>query len=146
MVKVMRSFFSPRRRSVGIGEFSEGRTVQADADRTDIRKILDRARRGGGAAGFITSKQPFFADISNAPDYMTALNVVARAHQQFELLPAEIRDRFRNDPSLFLDFMADEANAEEIYKLGLRKKPAVVEPPAPVSVRVISDPEPPKSS
>lgn len=142
--------FGGRRNRVVLEEFGESRTVQADAERTDIRNILERARRNGGTYAYMTAKQGFYADISEAPSYIEALNVVARAQQQFELLPADIRDRFNNDPAKFLAFANDEKNAEELVKLGLRKAPVIPEEPKPIEVRVVPDkaPEgtPPKSS
>ena len=34
-------------------------------------------------------------------------------------MPADVRARFNNDPALFVDFCSDEANLDEMRKLGL---------------------------
>lgn len=150
MAKELRSFFGRRNRVV-IEDFGDSLTVQSDADRTDIRDILQRARRSGGAFAYMTAKQGFYADVSDAPTYMEALNVVRRAGEQFDLLPAEVRDRFNNDPARFLAFCTavdadgNLLNKDELIKLGLRKADVVPIEPKPVRVEVIN-PEPPKSS
>lgn len=121
------------------------RTVQAGADRTDIRAILKRARRTGDMTAFMTSKQAYYMDISDAPDFIAAQNIVAKAKAQFEMLPSDVRDRFNNDPAKFLAFATDPANVEDLYKMGIKARPAEPEVIAPMKVEVVN-PEPPKSS
>lgn len=43
-------------------------------------------------------------------------------------LPAKVRDRFSNDPGKFLAFVDDPKSREEMYELGLAKRP---DPPPP---------------
>lgn len=122
-------------------DFRKSPVIRADADRTDIRAILSRAKRTGGAVGYMTSKQAMYADISEAPDYITALNIVARAQGQFEALPSEVRDRFNNDPGKFLAFANDVKNKEEMIKMGLRK-PDPVAPAEPTYKVEVVNPAP----
>ncbi|ETR80120.1 hypothetical protein [Chlamydia pneumoniae] len=51
-------------------------------------------------------------------DYSEALNVVIEPQEQFESLPAKLRERFGNDPVVMLDFLSREENFEEAKKLG----------------------------
>lgn len=72
-------------------------------------------------------KPPKYGDYSGITDYHTALNAVRRADEAFMQYPAEIRERFKNDTSVFVDFMLDEKNRDEAEKLGLLPK-SVKEP------------------
>jgi len=56
-------------------------------------------------------------------DYQTMLNTVANANSMFEGLPSEIRNQFANDPAKFISFMDDENNNEQMYEMGLKKRP-----------------------
>lgn len=121
---------------VRISEFSASRTVQADKERTDIRVIVAAAMRGKSVN--VNVRQGTYGDISDAPTFMEALNVVARAQALFEGLPAKLRDRFGNDPAKLLEFVADPENKDEAVKLGIMKK---VEPPKeqpPMKVEVVN--------
>lgn len=120
------------------------RAVQTERDRTDIRAILAKAKRTGGAVAYLNARQALYLDLSSAPDYMGALNVVRRAHEQFEALPSEIRDQFHNSPENFLAFCERPENGDALIKMGLRNPAPVVPKAEPVEVRVIN--EPPKSS
>lgn len=63
-------------------------------------------------------------------DFQEAMHVVIKGQQAFEALPAKLRNRFNNDPALFLDFCADPENSEEMVKLGLKVAPEAPEAPA----------------
>jgi phage internal scaffolding protein len=99
---------------------SRGRTQQQFRDECDINRILERFNVTGVLP--VGSVQPTYGDFSGVFDYQSAANAVIVANQSFAALPAKIRNRFSNDPSLFLEFVQDEANAEECYQLGLLKR------------------------
>lgn len=42
-------------------------------------------------------------------------------------MPSEVRKRFGNNPGVFMDFVSNPDNKEELVKLGLAVKPKVVE-------------------
>lgn len=63
-----------------------------------------------------------------AKDFEHAVQITQRAKTQFALLPARVRARFENDPKLFLEFINDPANNDELYELGLKVRPPVKEP------------------
>lgn len=133
--KVLAGARSPRG---GMSDFGESLTVQADKDRTDIRNIVKRAMRG--ASVVVNVREGRYADISDAPSYMQALNRVAIANELFARLPSNVRDRFANDPVRMLSFLDDPDNKAEAIKLGIMKPdPVVAPPPEPISVRVVPD-------
>ena len=105
----------------------ESLTHQEFKEECDINTIIDRFGIGENpveAQQWVTN-----VDITNAPDnYMDVMNQLNLARDQFMNLPAKVRSQFDNDPSLFVNFVSDSANAEEMVRLGL----AVVRPdPAP---------------
>lgn len=70
-----------------------------------------------------------YGDFSSVEDFMQAQEIVRDAVAQFSMLPSKVRERFGNDPSRFLAFIADKANLEEARKLGLLKEePAPIKP------------------
>lgn len=98
---------------------AEKRTKQHFTDDCDINKILDKFSRTGILP---ESKPKMYGDFTNVQDYVTAFGIVQNAHIQFGNLDADIRARFHNDPSEFLNFATNENNAEEMVKLGLATK------------------------
>lgn len=107
-----------RRKSVSITFKKPSRTRQEFAKDSDINHIMQKYRNNGTLPQLI-KRNPQFGDFSNVPDYQEALNTVQRAHEQFEGLSAETRDRFRNSPQAFLEFASDPRNAKELVRLGL---------------------------
>lgn len=117
-------------------------TKQDQADACDVNRII-RQYSATGVWSHVNERaqQGAYVDLSSAPEYQDALNVIARSNEAFESLPAAVRERFQNDPARFLDFMADSANVDEAIKLGLAVK--VEDPPEPPPQRVeIVNPKP----
>lgn len=86
-----------------------------------------------------------YMDLSQGPqNYEELVNQVAEINEQFQKLPAKIRDRFGNDPQQLLDFVHDPANIEEAVKIGLVDAP---EPPvkAPTPADHVADVSTPDS-
>ena len=102
------------------GRSVESMTQQQFKDECDIRLIVERARK----TGFITvlSDQPVYGDFADVGDYIEAQNLIAKASQYFDGLPANIRARFSNSPAEFLRFINDEANFDEAVSLGLLQR------------------------
>lgn len=94
----------------------ETRTKMEFAAECDLNVIMARyIQTGELPAGIVGT----YGDFSTPVDFHTAQNILARASQQFEALPGEVRARFQNDPAAFLEFVHDEKNLEEANKLGL---------------------------
>lgn len=99
------------------------RTLQSDAEAADINNILKRYEKTGLLPDMIL-ENPRYGDFSDVPSYQEALEIVTRSHEQFAALDAHIRQRFSNDPALFLEFAQNPANMKEMVKLGLATEKA----------------------
>lgn len=96
-----------------------GRTRQEFRDECDVNILMKRYQRTGVLPGDPASMR--YGDFSSLPDFMEAMNTVARANEAFAALPAHVRKRFGNDPGEYVDFVADPKNIDEVRKLGLAK-------------------------
>lgn len=108
----------------------ESKTRQEFAAESDINRLVERFRDTGSFYDPLTTlkagdRKPFFGDVTQVPDYQTALNIVIDAQNNFASLPSKVRDRFDNDPQKLIDFVSDEKNLDEAISLGLIDKPAV---------------------
>lgn len=93
------------------------------------------------------ASQGAYSELPDAVDFQDSLHLIKEAETAFLSLPAKVRDRFGQDPSQFLAFMADPENVDEIRKLGLAKP--VPPPSEPLDVRVVKEDDPkadPKAS
>lgn len=112
------------------------RTQQHFKEETDINTIVERFGLTGELPNDVPVPQS--GDFTEVVDYQTALNLVIAGRDAFEAMPANVRNRFGNNPATFMEFVHDPANAEEARKLGLLIPQA--EKPSPIEVRVIPDP------
>lgn len=117
-----------------LAEFGEPRTKQEFAADADINNIIARYERDRILPGSYAG-EPFFADVSNLPDYHQALQFIQDAQQSFEELSPKIRERFDNDPGALLRFLSDEKNRDEAEKLGIIKPKEPAPAPEPVPVK-----------
>lgn len=108
------------------------RTKQSFKDECDINKIMQRFKKVMSSDYLSQFNQVVggqFGDFSMVSDYRSALDQINAAEAVFEALPAVVRKRFDNDPALFLDFVDNPANADEMVSLGLAvAKPVVNDP------------------
>lgn len=95
---------------------------QEFAEEADLNTIMARYTMTGELPTQIIGR---YVDFSESVDFHQAQDILARAQQQFEALPASIRARFENDPAQFLDFVHDEANLPELEKMGFLSEEAV---------------------
>lgn len=110
----------------------KGFTVQGDRDDADINRILARFQKSGQLPPTLRG-EPFYGDVSEFGNLQESLIQIQEAEDLFMQYPAEVRERFGNDPLELIEFLADEGNRAEAESLGLvvaRPKPA--EPAAPV--------------
>lgn len=94
------------------------RTRQEFKDECDINKIIARHSKTG-IISHIASGKPVYGDFASIGNYQDSMNTVLAAQEAFAALPASLRKRFDNDPSIFLDFVDDPRNASELVELGL---------------------------
>lgn len=96
-------------------------TQQQFLDESDINSIIARYKVHGVVNS--SGREPMYGDFSNMPSYQEALDIVNRGADIFMSLSSDIRGRFDNDPSKFLEFANDEANRDDLIKWGLVPKP-----------------------
>lgn len=118
----------------------KGFTVQASRDDADINKILARFQKTGQLPPTFNG-EPFYGDVSEIGDLQDCLIKVQQANELFMQYPAELRERFDNDPVKLVDFLGNEDNRLEAEELGLvvkQPQPSIpaepVEPPASSTV------------
>lgn len=114
--------------SSGLACKDESKTVQADAEAADINNIVKKF----GVTGMLPygDLQPVYDDFTDFPvDYHSAMNYIRDADQAFLEFPAEIREKFDNDPGQFLNRLADPFQREFFRDLGfippLEESPAL---------------------
>ena len=96
-------------------------TKQSHKKACDINAIITRWKQTGQLEQNLSGRDPQYGDFTNVADYLGSLTKVTEAKDDFERLPADLRDRCDNDPAKFLAFVYDPANAEELRGLGLEK-------------------------
>ncbi len=84
----------------------------------DINTIVRRFKETGSVS-HLASREGTYGDFGEVGDYHASMLTVRRAQESFEALPAAVRDRFRNDPGEFLEFVQDPENAPEMVEMGL---------------------------
>lgn len=97
---------------------SESKVQQHFKDEVDINKMIKKYKKTGLMRGISPDKMRF-GDFSNVPDYMTLRNKVINIEQLFMKYPSEVRARFDNDASKFVEFMQNSDNFAEAVKLGI---------------------------
>lgn len=107
-------------------------TSQSFADEVNINKIMARVMKGQTILA--ANGQPFYGDVSEFGDLQDALIKVQEADALFMQFPADVRERFDNDPVKLVEFLSDDKNRAEAESLGLvnkRPDPAPVVTPTP---------------
>lgn len=117
-------------------------SMSADCDINNIMKRYDKT----GIIDHVAQYEGNYGDFVNGGDYLHALLEVQQAQEMFFSLPADIRSRFENEPSKFLDFVEDPSNRSEMARMGLLAPEVAQEvlaaetPPGPSSEAARSEP------
>lgn len=127
-VFIRHPYTSPRVRRAILFE-GPGKAKQAMKDECDINNIVNRYRQRG-ILDHVSRYQGHYGDFGDGVSFHQAQETLVKAQEAFDSLPAAIRTRFHNDPAEFLDFVQDEANADELIEMGLRDKPVKAAPVA----------------
>lgn len=93
------------------------KTQQHMREMCNVNKIMEKQQRTGLVP--CTRLNPRYGDFSNGLSYHDSLNKLKYAEEEFELLPAQVKKRFRQDPAEIIDFLQDEKNRIEAEDLGL---------------------------
>lgn len=104
---------------VKVDKFEPTLTQQHHENETNINTIMAKALKSGIMPVGKDMNLLKFGDFETGFDYQESMNKIIAANESFEALPSQIRNRFRNDPALFLDFVSDESNRQEAVSLGL---------------------------
>lgn len=96
-------------------------TVQSLKDEVDINKIIKKMEKGM----IPEFSEGMYMDVSEFGDLADSIIQVQKANDMFMSLPAEVRERFSNDPVNLVNFLDDASNRKEAEELGLvaRKEP-----------------------
>lgn len=96
-------------------DYSNGKTVQAFKDETDIRRLLSRAQREG-TLSHLQKYEGVYGDFADFDFLDTQLKLI-QANEIFSELPSEIRNEFGQSPAAFFDYVNDPANASRLPEL-----------------------------
>lgn len=122
--------------------FAEGSslTIQSQKKECDINLLVSKYKQGG-IISHVNNMQAQYGDLTGY-DFHEYQNKIASAISSFEALPSRVRNRFQNDPALFLDFMNNPENLHEMVELGLAeiKEPETPEPPKGHRIKAPSKP------
>lgn len=113
-------------------------TEQQFKDDADVNIIMNRHLNNSYSYDPFVRQNGIYADVSEIPDLMNAMETVVTAQTMFDHLPSNIRSRFGNSPVELLDFLKDPKNTQEAIKLGLMEE---IKKPEPIKVE-ISNPTP----
>lgn len=106
-------------------------TSQAPREDVDINKIVAKMNKGLAVAGNPALGK--FDDVSEFGGLEESIIQVQRANEAFMTLPADLRERFDNDPVKLVEFLGDDKNYDEAAELGIvTKKPPKVGESEPV--------------
>lgn len=105
--------------SLASGLFCPDETLaqQHMRDECDINQMVKRYAATGMPPP--PSEWPTDADFDEIFDFQSAMNVIAKGREAFNQLPSAARERFQNNPALFLEFVGDHNNLAEAESLGL---------------------------
>ena len=116
-------------------------TRQSEADAANINNIVSKALQTGFLP--VRSATPFTGEAPSVESFHEAMNIVAKAKENFENLPVDIRNAFKNDPANMLDAIEkskdDEELKESLIKAGVLNGPEPEE--TPLKVEVTNQPE-----
>lgn len=137
----MRSAYGPKVRNALDLSDEPSLTKQSFKQECDINNIMAKYQRTGAITHVKNNKAMY--GFASSDSFTESMNIVATAQTMFNELPSSIRSKFKNDPARFLDFVQDEANADELVALGLANAP--IPESGPIDVNVVSglsDPAP----
>lgn len=90
---------------------------QQFAEEVDINTLIRRFHLSGEMPDDV--RPVTYGDFTEVFDFHTAANAIALAHENFEAMPAELRQKFQNDPARFVAFCSDDKNLPEMRSMGL---------------------------
>lgn len=95
-------------------------TKQSFKDECDVNRIMSRYEKSG-LVSHVNRYQGKYGDFAFGYDYHEVMNRITSAEEMFLTLPSKIRAKFGHDVGLFLDFVNDKENYQEMVDMGLIK-------------------------
>lgn len=93
------------------------RAQQQFKEECDINTIVERFGLTGELP--VDQRVPLNEEFVEAMDFKTAHNLMIEAEAAFMAFPANVRERFQNDATKFVDFASDSANIEQMREWGM---------------------------
>lgn len=103
----------------------KSRTQQQFKDECNINNVIAKYDKTG-IFTHVNEAQAHYFDNTKINEYQESLNLVIQSKLSFSKIPAEIRKRFGNDAGLYLEFVTNPDNMDEMVKMGLAKAPIVI--------------------
>ncbi len=100
----------------------ESMTKQSFRNESNINIIMAKYAKTG-LIDHVKKYEGRYEDVTGVEDYHTSLNRIHAAQAAFMSLPSGVRTKFDNDPGEFLNFVNEPDNLEEMYEMGLAKRP-----------------------
>lgn len=125
------------------GTYCEDKVDHEGKEYVDVNELMKKWDPAGTqfskllTQGHVTTAGLPYDDYTDAPTFQEALDIAIHGKEQFAALPANIRNRFENDPVRFLQYVNDPSTLEEQYSLGIRIKK--VEPPKDATLKDVVD-------
>lgn len=67
----------------------------------------------------IHNRPPLVEDFALVQNFQDAMNLIVESKATFMEQPADVRNRFNNDPAQFVEFCSNEENRADMRKMGL---------------------------
>lgn len=134
----MRTAYSKKTRN-SFNTTGESLTQQHFAREADVHNIIKAYDRTGLIAN-VNRGVAQYGDFSEVNEYRESLDFINRAKNNFEALPSQIREKFRNNPGEFFEFANNPENAEEMIKLGLAQPEAGQNSPEVIAEKPVEPP------
>lgn len=116
-------------------------TRQEFAAECDVNVLMARYDKAGVWPNALPTAEPKYLDLSDVPDFQSAMQLMIDANEAFMRLPATVRRDFDNDPAQFVAFAEESENLPKLREWGLAAPEA--SPEAPMRVEVVNPPEAP---
>lgn len=109
--------FFKRSTCSGLSGFGESMTQQSDLPQSDIHNIIKQFERTG-VLNHDAKYQGTYGDFGSMPEFKEAQDLIAEAKSMFNELPATLRAEHGNDPALFLNWIQNPKNRDDIIDKG----------------------------
>lgn len=93
-------------------------TIQSDADKADINKILKKYKQVGIMEA-LRETDAIYMDVTEIGDYAEVMRVVKAAEVYFMKLPSKVREEFGHDVANWLDAAHDQEKRDALVEAGV---------------------------